>query len=123
MIKLLNNSCGVAEYRNTYRNTADTLAQYTVERKKTDPAGYARKPHTFVVFTFTSGQSEDFVRFVARKRLGKAIRTKEYHNINHGGKWNNNFKGTLLSVCVFIPDHEALTKWYQKNQDKNYTLD
>lgn len=123
-IRLLANSCGVAEYRGTLYNFADQVLQnYVKERGTADVGSYGNRQHTFVVMTFKKGYAEDFDDYVKAHNLGEVVSSEWRRNINHSGMWNpSKDYGDELRVVVFTPDHQKLTEWYQEKFDKNYSL-
>lgn len=127
-IQLLKNSCGVAEYRGTYYNTAkDLLKNYAKERSETKRGCYGKAEHTFVVMTLAAGYvtAAKLKAYCTRHKLGAIVASKPYNNINHTGNWYANNKSSLsgreLTVVIYTPNHKNLTEWLQKF-DKNYSL-
>lgn len=125
MIRLLDNCCGVAEYRGTYGYPERILLLYARERNSADKLSYSNRAHSVVVMSFTMGNETGFKEFVEENKLGTVIMTDRVVNINHGG-WNGSkiSEYTNMSeivVALYVPDHDALTKYVQK-VDENYEL-
>jgi len=127
-IKLLKNSCGVAEYRGTYFNTAkEVLKNYAQQRNRTERDGYGKAQHTFVIITLMSGYvtAAKLKAYCTRHKLGTIVASKPHNNINHTGNWyasnKSPFSGTELTVLIYTPNHKNLTEWLQKF-DKDYSL-
>lgn len=124
-IRLLDNCCGVAEFRGTNEFRAvDVFRLYTLQRGNTSYASYSHKQHTFVVFSICEGYAKDFMEYAMKNKLGKVVGTESANNINHGGSWYPSDElGVAIRVFIFQPDHKRLTEWYKNKFDKTYILE
>ena len=121
---ILYSSCAVAEYRGTKGDAKNVCRLYTVSRNKTSYSriGYS-SAHTHVIISFTEHglcSASDFCKFIRENRLGNCVKSVARPNINHGG-WDKK-GGTIVQCVLFTPNHEALTKWYQREFDVEYNL-
>lgn len=121
---IMYSSCALAEYRGINGDAEKVLKLYTISRNKTSKVriGFTGA-HTHVILSFTSDSqcsAKDFCDLIRKKRFGTCVKSVSKPNINHNG-WS--VEGTRnVTVVVFTPNHKKLTKWYQKNFDKDYKL-
>lgn len=134
MLEILNSSCATAEFLGVSGSGVDVLKAYTVSRNTVHPVtGLAQKAnlrlgvsnaHAFVVITFSDYQKgcKELEETIKKKKLGKVWVSEQVRNPNHGGWKSVGVSGSKCTAVLYQPDHARLTKWYQKNYQKDYEL-
>lgn len=119
--EILYSGCAVAEFAGTSVPAEQLLKNYVESRnEKCNIRLGITSAHNFVIMSFNEDSRGGLKEYVRRNKLGTIQQTKPQKNINHTG-WGS--KGTKeVYAVLYTPDHEALTRWYQKKFDANYQL-